>query len=114
MQAFLPVVRALSSSRNALSRSPVNAMASAKESHLSSGCEPCRRSPPRAAMPALSVAICFGNLAFPDQCLAICQRRHQCPQHGHVILSTQPLTFFGALPNVLVSAAMIELVRSIG
>ena len=53
----------------------------------------------------------FGGFAFPDQCQAVsngCQHR---PQHGQAVLPTQPLTFFGALAQVLVRQAVIELMR---
>ena len=33
------------------------------------------------------------------------------PQHGQAVLPAQPLTFFGALAQVLVLTAVIELMR---
>jgi hypothetical protein len=66
----------------------------------------------RNATPALSEAIPAASLPSRMSARPYETGAEQRPQHGQAVLSAQPLTFFGALVQVLMVIAVIELMRA--
>src|SRR4051812_11809016 len=71
--------------------------------------QPCRRLPGRDA--GLEQDNPFGDLAFPEKCLAIWSACAHRPQKRQAVLPAEPLAFFGTLAQVIGIAAVIELMR---